>query len=441
MSALLIYVPKLSNRLGYTINVLFRHVLQADFSITDNANYYLSQVCYKLCYGPHRLGDTPWVKSTPLLFSTTIEGQEPTYADYDGYEVPFAVHGQQPDFPFDVFAATFYLVSRYEEYLPHRRDQHGRFLAEDSVALRHGFLAKPVVECWALDLVRKIQERYPLFGIPRRHFEMEATIDIDAAYCYLHKGAIRTALGFLRDGLHRRDPQAVRQRWRVATRRENDPFDTFDYILGRCRTHPKARLLFFALMGDYAAFDKPISYHSRDFLKLLQHLDDFAKIGLHASYASYDKPERIDMELKRLANSIHRSVEHNRCHFLRMTLPDTYRNLLHAGIRHDYTMGYAERPGFRASISTPYPHSDLARDEETPLMLHPFAFMDTTLKRYMRLEPDQAVAAIRDIMGNVAQVQGTCSCIFHNENLCEQFGWEGWRQVFEQTLGMSDELN
>ena len=31
------------------------------------------------------------------------------------------------DIPFDVFAASFFLVSRYEEYLEFQPDAHGRF--------------------------------------------------------------------------------------------------------------------------------------------------------------------------------------------------------------------------------------------------------------------------------------------------------------------------
>ncbi|MDY5969090.1 MAG: polysaccharide deacetylase family protein [Bacteroidales bacterium] len=434
MNSLLIYVPKLSNRLGYTLNVIFRHVLQADFNITDNVDYYLSKDCYKLCYGAHRIGDTPWIKADTLLFSTTIETQDVAYVDYGGYEVPFAVHGHDLDFPFDVFAATFYLVSRYEEYLPHRNDLHGRYLSAESMAVQHGFILKPVVEDWALDIVKKIQERYSLFGIPSRHFELETTIDIDLAYCYLHKGIMRTILGFLRDGLHRHDWEAVRRRWKVVARKEQDPYDTFDYILQGFLAHPKSRLLFFALMGDYGMYDKPTSHHNHDFLQLLQHLDDFAKMGIHVSYASFDKPEKIEQELTRLANTIHRNVEHNRCHFLRLALPNTYRNLMHTDILHDYTMGYAEQPGFRASISTPYPFYDLSHDEEAPLIIHPFAVMDTTLKRYCGLNPNGAWNVIKELMDNVSKVQGTFSCIFHNENLCEMFGWEGWRQVYERVL-------
>ena len=40
---------------------------------------------------------------------------------------------------FDVFSASFYLVSRYEEYLPYVKDMYERFQAENSLAYKHNF--------------------------------------------------------------------------------------------------------------------------------------------------------------------------------------------------------------------------------------------------------------------------------------------------------------
>ncbi len=44
------------------------------------------------------------------------------------------------DFPFDIFAASFYLLSRYEEYLPHEKDMYGRYAHTNSLAFREHFL-------------------------------------------------------------------------------------------------------------------------------------------------------------------------------------------------------------------------------------------------------------------------------------------------------------
>lgn len=431
---LLVFVPRLTNRLGYTLKVLLHHILQVDFEITEDADFFLLQERPKLSYGAMRVAGAPWIKAHDLLFATTVCDQEVQFTQYEGHDVPFAVYGHDLDFPFDMLAATFYLISRYEEYLPHRCDEHARFLAEDSMAFQRGFLHMPVVDLWAKKLSEKILKSFPDFVLPQRHFDMEITIDIDAAYCYKHKGALRNILGVMRDGLHCHNWDKVKKRLRVLCDKEKDPFDTFDFILHLFRTHSKIRLIFFALMADYSMNDKPISYHNPDFLQLLQHLDDFAKMGIHVGYNSFNHPELIDIELARLSSTIHRNVVHNRCHFLRLAMPGTYRNLIHAGIMHDYTMGYANHVGFRASISTPYPFYDISNDQETTLTIHPFACMDTTLNRHLHLTTQQAWATIRELMDNVEAVKGTFSCIFHNENLSESSDWQGWQKVYEETI-------
>jgi hypothetical protein len=53
---------------------------------------------------------------------------------------------------FDLFAAAFYLVTRYEEYLPFIADRHNRFEASQSVLFKHGLLERPLINEWAEDL-------------------------------------------------------------------------------------------------------------------------------------------------------------------------------------------------------------------------------------------------------------------------------------------------
>ena len=52
--------------------------------------------------------------------------------------------GEVSSIPFDIFAASFYLITRYEEYLPHVQDVHERFPADESIAFKNGFLEQPV---------------------------------------------------------------------------------------------------------------------------------------------------------------------------------------------------------------------------------------------------------------------------------------------------------
>lgn len=434
---LLIYVPKLTNRLGYTLGVIFKHLLHTEFSITTDENYFLSYGDAKLCYGPRRVGDSLHIKSCSLLTETSIEEQDPKPFQRDGQWMLYPVYGKDLDLPFDLLAATFYMVSRYEEYLPHRQDEHGRFEASQSVAGQAGFLHLPVVDQWAAMLRKLLQNRYPDISLPARNYNFVQTVDIDAAWCYAHKGIFRTVVGTLRDLVGRHDIDEVRRRWRVLCGKEKDPFDTFDYIIEQRQRAPGSYLIFFALLADYDQYDKPSNYQNPHTRELLQHLGDHAKMGIHPGYPSLDEPGKVDLEAKRLEEILHRTIVRSRYHFLRLQLPRSYRILLHAGLRHDYTMGYADTIGFRAGISVPFPFYDLERDMETELTIHPFCVMDTTLQKYMKLTPDQAVEAYRSLIADVREVGGNFCCIVHNQNLGELFGWKGWRMVYEQMIDMA----
>lgn len=431
---LLIYVPHLTNRLGYTLNVIFGSILKVPFQITTDPNLCQQHSDAKLCYGDKPVGDAPFIKAHRLLFETTIENQSPRHFIHKGAHALFPVYGKGAELPFDPFAATFYLVSRYEEYLPHLADSHGRFLAKDSIAFKEGFIEKPVVNQWALMVRDIISKHYPNFAFPPQQYHFEETVDIDAAYSYKHKGLFRTVMGIIRDGLYRHQKEEVRRRIRVLLNKEEDPFDTFEYILSIRKQHTNMKMLFFVLLGDYSMFDKPTSYHTAEFRELLQRLGDYSKIGIHGSYLSYDEPERIEIETQRLSDILHRPIVRNRFHFLRIGLPDSYRHLMSYGIQHDYTMGYAECPGYRCGTATPYPFYDLSSDKETTLTIHPFIVMDTTLQQYCNMTPDEALAKYKQLIDGARSVDGTFSCIWHNQNLCESQGWEGWRNVYENSI-------
>ena len=434
---LLIHVPRLTNRLGYTLNVLFKHLMHADFSITTDEDYFRGYGDAKFCYGPRRIGDSLHIKSCSLLFQTSIEEQQPRPFQRDGQWMLFPVYGRDTDLPFDPLAATFYMVSRYEEYLPHRTDEHGRFASHESLAVEAGFADEPVVDQWAALLRHMLEERYPDYSLPRRHYRFVQTVDIDAAWCYLHKGIFRTVVGTLRDLFVRHDSAEVARRFRVLLGREADPYDTFDYIIDQRRRAADSHLIFFSLLADYDRYDKPSNYLNPHTHDLLQHLDDHAKMGLHPGYTSLEHPHNVDTEKERLESILHRNIVRSRYHFLRLQLPLSYRILQHAGISHDYSMGYADTTGFRAGISSEYPFYDLERDQETELMLHPFCIMDTTLQRHLKLRPEEGVECYQRLIDNVRNVDGTFCCIVHNQNLCERYGWEGWRRVYEQMLDMA----
>lgn len=434
---LLIYVPKLTNRLGYTINVVMRDLLHIDFAITTAADVFEAFDGPRLCYGSNRLGGetVPYLMSAHLLFETSVEEHDCHYFTYEGLPALYPVFGNDLALPFDPFSAIFFMLSRYEEYLPHRSDEHGRYLVTESLAYKHDFIQVPVVDHWALMVKDVVLRYYPEVSFRKRRFSFQQTVDIDAAYCYLHKGLPRTCIGMMRDIFAYGDFGAVRKRMRVLMGRDHDPYDTFDYLIEQsCKYKFVHKLIFFVLLGDYGIYDKPASYHSDDFRQLIQHIGDYSKVGVHGSYFSASEPDRFAEEVKRLSGILRRAIVRNRFHYLRFNLPHAYRMLDRLGVRHDYSMGYAHTAGFRNGSCSTTPFFDITHNQELDVQVHPFVAMDTTFHTHMGLSPQEAMSQYHKLIDGIREVEGTFTCIFHNQNLSDEQDWMGWREVYEDVL-------
>lgn len=425
---MLILVPKETNRLRYTMHLVFKRLLGLEIEFTSNLSHFLHFAGPKLSYGVPVDEKSLYFASNGLLFESKIMARELRHFQHEGNVAFFPVQDKSSIIPFDLFAASFYLVSRYEEYLPHMRDNHNRFLATGSDAFQQGYLHKPLVNVWSLKFKDILQSWFPKLTFNLPVFNFVPTIDIDAAYAFKNKGLTRAFGGIIR-AFQKKEYSEVRQRIRVLLRLEHDPFDTFALQL-QLQEKYKYRAIYFILLADYGPNDKNIPHNNRHFRSLIRYLADYSEIGIHPSYASSLQPSLMVMETARLAKILKLEIEKSRQHFLKLTLPETYRNLINNDIIHDYTMGYAEVAGFRASTCTPFPFFDLDQDLETSLIIHPFAVMDGTLNSYMGLTPQHAKEMLRRLISEVRNVGGTFIPLWHNPAINEQGDWKGWLDVF-----------
>jgi len=425
---LLILVPKVTNRLRYTLQLVLKRLLGIDFRFSCDVSEFEQWEGPKFSYGVPVDEKYLFFASNGLLFESVIKARELKHFTFEGGLVFFPVLSKTTVLPFDIFAASFYLVSRFEEYLPHRRDNHNRFLASGSDAFQQGYLHKPLVNIWSLKLRDILLKWFPGLSITTPEYSFVPTIDIDAAFAYKNKGLTR-ALGGIFRAFRNKNYDEVRHRLRVLTRLEHDPFDTFGLQM-QFQEKYRYRAIYFILLADYGPNDKNIPYNNRYFQNLIRYLADYAEIGIHPSYASSLQPSLIGVEISRLSKILKFEIERSRQHFLKLVLPETYRNLINNDILHDYSMGYAETPGFRASICTPFPFFDLDQDLATNLLLHPFAVMDGTLNDYMKLTPEQAIKTINELIDEVRKVGGTFIPLWHNSTLNDQGEWKGWRDVY-----------
>src|ERR1051326_7090899 len=147
----LVHIPKITNRLRFTFNFIFRDILGTEIRLTTDETEFGNFNGAKFSYGQHAIEGSLFFQSRAILFETGITDQNITVFDHEGKKIFFAT-GKNSALPFDPFAASFYLLSRYEEYHPHIRDMYDRFDVKESLAYKNNFLAQPVVDQWALQV-------------------------------------------------------------------------------------------------------------------------------------------------------------------------------------------------------------------------------------------------------------------------------------------------
>ena len=425
---MLILVPKITNRLHYAFDFVFG-MLGIPFELTTNGSSFRDREGPKMSYGPQPLWDEPFQKSVGLLFERDLYEQDLKPIDFNEVKAIFPVYSQRSLMPFDVFAATFYLLSRYEEYLPQVRDQYGRFTPESSCLYQMGVLAKPVVDLWIIEFAHRLGVEKE---IKPKKFVFQPTYDIDAAWAYLHKGFFRTMGAIARDFVEG-DWKEIGHRNRVIFKHEKDPFDSFEFQF-QLQEEFHLKPIYFIHCGDYDTNDKSIPIRKDAFRALIKRIGDYADVGIHPSFSSYLDPVRLQTEVERLSAILNREVTKSRQHFLRMTLPRSYQRLIELDIKDDYTMGYASQVGFRAGTSFQFRFYDLENDNVTSLWIHPFAVMDGTLKDYLNLSVTESYNKIFEVMNEVKKVNGTFIYLTHNETLGGQKRWVGWPEMYRKVL-------
>jgi hypothetical protein len=162
-----------------------------------------------------------------------------------------------------------------------------------------------------------------------------------------------------------------------------------------------------------------------------QHAEKYS-VGVHPSWQSGDEEGLLDEELKILESISNKKITASRQHYIRFTLPTTFRRLISAGITDDYSMGYGSINGFRASVASPFYWYDLKKEQQTNLLLHPFCFMDANSFFEQKYLPQRAYEEMMYYYDAVKAVNGALITIWHNSFLGTYPMFSGWRDVYEE---------
>jgi hypothetical protein len=425
---LVLFSHTVTPRLQYIVDFFNKELFEEPLQIIASAEEFKSAPGLRFNYSSTPItSDEFFIKSNSLLFEKDIKPQAITCFEKYNYKAFFATQG---DFHFDILAASFYLLTRYEEYLPHEKDVYGRFAHTNSLAYRENFLHIPLVNVWLDAFKKALLQKFPGIQFKRGHFKCALSYDIDIAYSYLEKGFVRSAGGFARSVLQRKWGE-VKERSQVLRGKKKDPFDCFEWLDALhlyCRLKP---YYFFLVAKQPGQYDKNISPDSRLMQSLIAYYAASYKIGLHPSWQSGDDDSLLREELEWLEVMADKKIIHSRQHYIRFTLPQTFRKLVKAGIQKDFSMGYGSINGFRASVCSSFAWYDLEEERATSLLLYPFCFMDANSFYEQKHSPREAYSELLLYYEQVKKLKGIFISVWHNSILGTDRQFDGWRGMFE----------
>ncbi|MEO6132835.1 MAG: polysaccharide deacetylase family protein [Saprospiraceae bacterium] len=434
-----VYIPDnfISER-TYAVNTLLSHYCKVDIEIipsVNHADYKLSWNNKSIIVKDHFFGNIPSGKTylhqefiPEKIVSSSSVGPDEILVLFGEDKVENTDEGIVSHI--DIFAGTFFMLTRWEEAVIQEKDFHDRFPASAALVVKSGFILRPIVDEYAALLRKWLMElSYPL-PEDKSEYKIVPTCDVDIPYYWRRNSVVRM---FTANFFHH--PFQIFKEWKnykqVQSGQRKDPYDQYDYLMQSAET-AGVRLEFNMIGGGKTRFEG--NYHISDehIKSLMQRMISRGHvIGAHASYDSFKNAEMIREEKEAISNYSGVPVSSSRQHYLRFDVPHTWRCLSDAGIKTDSTLGYAAEPGFRCGTSKPFPVFDIYQQKELNITERPLLIMDVSLRLYKKYSIEESIEFSRKIIDQVKKHNGELVFLWHNSSLSDVDGWNGWGMVLE----------
>lgn len=425
---LLIYTQKVTPRIDYSFKHICTRILKIPVDFTTTIEAFIAYQGPKISYGKQPLGNEVFIYAHGLLNQQGFEDVEISVRPWNN-TVGFFPSIEKSSLPFDIFAAAFYLLSRYEEYLPHVKDELGRFPATESLAYKEGFLKQPVVDVWAYEFKEILMEAFPEMEFPKKQLSIHNVIEAKRPFEFLQRGVLRNILGFGGD-LWKLKLGRFFLRIRVLLGLRKDPYDTFSWMLNNAR-YSASKLTVFFLLGEAFSYREDFNTKRQTFKSLVKYVADYCEVGLMFSFYSVEEYEKLKQERFQLEEITHRTLQSSTNDRQLINLPLVYRNLVELEVKNDFTMFYYNEIGFRAGTCTPFLFYDLDYEIKTPLVLQPV--IGKSLALTLGKEKDTE-GTIMQVYNWVKQVDGTFLFFFSNRDFEQRRENKTWRYLFSEKL-------
>ena len=312
----------------------------------------------------------------------------------------------------DIFSASFFMLTRWEEYVNKNRDSHNRFPAYESLAYKQGFLDRAIVNEHVEWLKQELLRLDSSLKFKERKFELILTHDVDHIRQWKSWKQIgRVALG---DIVKRKDIGLAVERFAeyflIKREKIKDPYDTFDWLMDKSEAiGVKSR--FYFMSGGVTEHDNNYNIKDKKVLELIEKIKKRGHIiGIHPSYNAYNNSEQFKKEKELLQEVCRCEIVEGREHYLRFEVPTTWQIWEDNGMHLDSTCGYADKEGFRCGTGDEFSVFNILSRKKLNLKERPLVVMDCSLFDYNNNSYNEAKENINQMKKNINKL----TMLWHN---------------------------
>lgn len=427
---LLVYTQKLTPRIDYIFKQICVNMLGMEISFTSEIEKFIAHNKPKISYAKFPLGSELFFESTDLLFEREIESPSIEVSKW-GNTQGFFPTSEKSALPYDVFAASFYLITRYEEYLPYISDVDGSFPVHQSLAYENDFLQQPIIDIWAEIFLNTLLKVFPDLRYKKSTYRVNTLIEAKQPFAYANQEFVNTVVGYIKEIGQWKINEAV-TRSQTLLGLKPDPYDTFSWVIQNTKMAEKQLIVFF-MLGDTDVILERQNTNSPKFRQRVKFIGDYEELGLIFSNAAINDHQIMKEEKSRMEAISHRPV---RCSMFvdnALKLPDAYRGLIQLEIEKDYSMVYRNAIGYRAGTCSEFLFYDLEHEVKTPLIISPIAISTQALKAF---DTGKIERLVQEFYEEIANLGGELNFIFSNQDFSFTHSDNApfWKKLFKNQL-------
>lgn len=332
----------------------------------------------------------------------------------------------------DIFASSFFMLTRWEEYVNRERDSHDRFPSEASLSFKNKFLNRPIVNEYIEMLKKMLISLDSSLDFKTHSYKFILTHDIDHLYAW--DSFMKFILNLARDLIRRTSLKnffnSIAYYAKVKLKIKNDPYDTYGYIMDLSESIGVKSYFFFMAEG-LTSYDNHYSSSSDSAKKIISNiLSRGHYLGIHPTYNAYNNMDQFRKERDELEKNFKTKIAFGREHYLRFELPTTWQIWNDNNILWDSTLNY-DVDGFRCGICYEYNVFNILTQESLQLKEKPLIVMDAN--NIDKLTPIEMEDHIKELIRKVEKYHGEFVFLWHNSSF-NTAKWQKYKSVYENII-------